>query len=217
DRRTARRPRDGRERKGHWLSLRVAVAVDERAFEIDVVALAPGNEKRTRMSKIPQILIVDDERSILLALEAGLSLSGFSVTCVRGGNEAIREASQHHFDAIVCDIFMPDGDGLTVVRELRVLHQTTPIILMTAQGSVELAVQALSEGASDFIAKPFEVTALAALLRRYIDAHREAQSAEPEAEALFSDFSRSGLVGRSAAMVEIYKLIAHAARSDATA
>ncbi len=169
------------------------------------------------MVKIPQILIVDDERSILLALEAGLTLSGFGATCVRGGNEAIEMANNRNFDAIVCDIFMPDGDGLSVVRELRAAHQTTPIILMTAQGSVELAVQALSEGATDFIAKPFEVTAMAALLRRYIGAHRESQSAEPETEAIFSDFSRSGLVGRSAAMVEVYKLIAHAARSDATA
>jgi len=82
---------------------------------------------------------------------------------------------------------------------------------------VELAVQALSEGATDFIAKPFEVTAMAALLRRYIDAHRESQSAAPQAEAMFNDFSRSGLVGRSPAMVEVYKLIAHAARTDATA
>ena len=169
------------------------------------------------MVKIPQILIVDDEPSILLALEAGLTLSGFGVTCVRGGNEAIELANERQFGAIVCDIFMPDGDGLSVVRELRAVHQSTPIILMTAQGSVELAVQALSEGATDFIAKPFEVTAMAALLRRYIDAHRESQSAGPETEAMFSDFSRSGLVGRSSAMVEVYKLIAHAARADATA
>jgi DNA-binding NtrC family response regulator len=169
------------------------------------------------MAKVPQILIVDDERSILLALEAGLSLSGFGVTCVRSGNEAVELANERHFDAIVCDIFMPDGDGLSVVRELRAGHQSAPIILMTAQGSVELAVQALSEGATDFIAKPFEVTTMAALLRRYIDAHRESQSAGSETDSMFSDFSRSGLVGRSPAMIEVYKLIAHAARSDATA
>jgi DNA-binding NtrC family response regulator len=169
------------------------------------------------MSKLPQILVVDDERSILLALEAGLTLSGFNVTCVRSGNEAIAKASESHFDAIVCDIYMADGDGLKVVRDLRMAHQTTPMILMTAQGSVELAVKALSEGATDFIAKPFEVTAIASMLRRYIDAHRESQSAAPETESLFEDFSRSGLVGRSAVMIEVYKLIAYAARSDATA
>jgi DNA-binding NtrC family response regulator len=169
------------------------------------------------MKQSPYILVVDDERSIRLALEAGLSLSGFLVASARSGNEAIRAAREQDFDAVVCDIFMPDGDGLSVVRELRALRPAAPIVLMTAQGSLELAVQALSEGATDFIAKPFEVTDVAALLRRCIDARREASAAEPETEALVNDLSRSGLVGRSPAMIGVYKLIAHAARAGVTA
>jgi len=87
---------------------------------------------------------------------------------------------------------MPDGDGLSVVRSLRAAAPATPIILMTAQGSLELAVQAKSGGATDFIAKPFEVESLAALLHRYIAAGREAASAAARAEeSLFDDFGRS--------------------------
>lgn len=164
----------------------------------------------------PHILVADDERSIRLTLEAGLSVKGFRVTCVRTGREALEAARQSHFDAVVSDIYMPDGDGLEVVRELRrSAGLEIPIILITAQGSVELAVRAIKEGANDFIAKPFEIAELAALLRRHLRARLEAEEIKDNSVAL-EDFSRSGLVGRSPAMVAVYKRIAHAARTEAT-
>src|SRR5260370_20879661 len=104
----------------------------------------------------PHLLIADDERSIRLTLEAGMALNGFRVTSARSGREALEAARETTFDGVICDIYMPEGDGLEVVRELRQLRPNLPIILMTAQGSVELAVRALAEGASDFIAKPFD-------------------------------------------------------------
>jgi DNA-binding NtrC family response regulator len=169
------------------------------------------------MPETPHILVADDERSIRLTLEAGLTLNGFRVTCVRTGREAVDALRASAFNAVVSDIYMPDGDGLEVVRELRAISPATPIILVTAQGSVEMAVRSVSEGATDFIAKPFEVAALAALLRRHLDARREAYELDSsDGASLLDDFSRSGLVGRSAEMVEVYKLIAHAARTDAT-
>src|SRR6195256_5798515 len=164
----------------------------------------------------PHILVADDERSIRLTLEPGLTLNGFRVTCARTGREALQAARASSFDAVVSDIFMPDGDGLEVVRELRAISPATPIILITAQGSVELAVRAVSEGASDFIAKPFEVAALAALVRRHLDSRLEAEETTADDAAFVNEFSNSGLVGRSAVMVSVYKLIAYAARTEAT-
>ena len=165
----------------------------------------------------PHILVADDERSIRLTLETGLTLNGFRVTCARTGREAIQAARDAHFDAVISDIFMPDGDGLEVLRSLRAISPKIPIILITAQGSVELAVRAVSEGASDFIAKPFEVAALASLVRRHLKARAEAEPIDTVHErALIHEFSGSGLIGRSAAMVNVYKLIAYAARTDAT-
>jgi DNA-binding NtrC family response regulator len=165
----------------------------------------------------PHILVADDERSIRLTLETGLTLNGFRVTCARTGREALQAARASNFDAVVSDIFMPDGNGLEVVRELRAISPATPIILITAQGSVELAVRAVSEGASDFIAKPFEVAALAALVRRHLDSRLEAEEDIATGDLSFvTELSASGLVGRSAAMVNVYKLIAYAARTEAT-
>jgi DNA-binding NtrC family response regulator len=165
----------------------------------------------------PHILVADDERSIRLTLETGLTLNGFRVTCARTGREAVEAARASRFDAVISDVLMPDGDGLEVVRELRTVSPGVPIILITAQGSVELAVRAVSEGASDFIAKPFEIAALAALVRRHLNARSEAERmGTANSEVSLDEFSRSGLVGRSSVMVSVYKLIAHAARMDAT-
>jgi len=180
------------------------------------------------MTQPPQILVADDDRLIRLTLEAGLSLYGFRVSLARSGREALEAALEKRFDGIISDVYMPDGDGLMVLRELRSSQPETPIILMTAVGSVNLAVRAIEDGATDFIAKPFEVEALADLLRRHLKARvetgarphsppAEESGASPEAWAHVPDEDGfSGLIGRSPAMVKIYKLIAHAARMDAT-
>src|ERR1700704_291813 len=167
------------------------------------------------MRKPFHILVVDDQHSIRLMLESGLSLNGFRVSCARNGTEAVAAASTGKFDAVISDIYMPDGDGLGMVQKLRTVLPSLPIILMTAQGSVELAVRAVEEGATDFIAKPFEVSAVAALLRRYLSAASEAADTGTDISTLVDDISRSGLVGKSPAMVGVYRLIARAARSDA--
>jgi DNA-binding NtrC family response regulator len=167
------------------------------------------------MARLPHILVVDDQHFIRLMLESGLSLSGFRVSCARNGAEALAAATTEEFDAVISDIYMPDGDGLAMVQELRALFPSLPIILMTAQGSVELAVRAVEEGATDFIAKPFEVSAVAALLRRHLSAALEAAEGGTEISTLVQDISRSGLVGKSPAMVGVYRLIARAARSGA--
>ncbi|MDE3198093.1 MAG: sigma-54-dependent Fis family transcriptional regulator [Acidobacteriota bacterium] len=168
----------------------------------------------------PHILVADDDKSIRLMLDTGLSLNGFRVTCVRSGREAAEAAQANRFDAVVSDIYMPDGGGLELVEDLLKLQPDAPVILMTAQGSVETAVEAVSRGAADFVGKPFELSALVGTLKRHLAARAEAardsgsESEDPESDA--NKLSRSGLVGRSAPMIQVYKLIAKAARSDAT-
>ena len=163
----------------------------------------------------PNILVADDERSIRLMLETGLTLNGFRVTAVRTGREALEAAAAARYDAILSDVYMPDGGGLELVEAMRASDPKIPIVLMTAKASVQVAVDAVARGASDFIGKPFDIAAVVALLRRYLEARREAEAAG-ESEEPAEDFSRAGLVGRSAAMAKVYKLIAHAARTDAT-
>ena len=166
------------------------------------------------MSQQPHILIADDERSIRLMLETGLTLNGFRVTSVRTGREALDAIAAAPFDAILSDIYMPDIGGLELVDELRVKHPNLPIVLMTAQGSLQVAIEAVSRGANDFIGKPFDIAAVVALLKRLLEARREADAVETAAPDV--NLSQAGLVGRSAPMIVVYKLIAQAARTDAT-
>src|SRR6202171_58537 len=155
--------------------------------------VCPCNSKKVAtsrnqlMARLPHILVVDDQHSIRLMLESGLSLNGFRVSCARSGAEALTAASAEEFDAVISDIYMPDGDGLTMVQGLRALLPALPIVLMTAQGSVELAVRAVEEGATDFIAKPFEVSTVAALLRRHLSAVSEAADASSDISTLEQD------------------------------
>src|SRR5207248_8632290 len=123
--------------------------------------------------------------------------------------EAVQAAGTGQFDAVLIDIYMPDGGGLELVEALRAVDHNLPIILMTAQGSLEVAVEAVKRGASDFIGKPFDISAVVALLRRFLDARREAD-ASPAEEQPETKLTRAGLVGRSAPMIQVYKLIAQA-------
>lgn len=166
------------------------------------------------MAAQPHILVADDERSIRMMLETGLRLNGFQATCVRSGEEALAALEGGGFDAVLSDVYMPNGSGLDLVAELRNAGTSIPVVLMTAQGSLEAAVEALSRGATDFIGKPFEISEVVALLRRHLQARIEAQNNSPAEEA--ANLPASGLVGRSAPMVVVYKLMAHAARTDAT-
>ena len=169
------------------------------------------------MTEKPHILIVDDEPAIRLTLETGLSLKGFRVTSAESGIEASALLQKQKFNAVLCDLLMPDGDGLSVVKTIGELADDLPVILMTAQGSVETAFESIGMGASDFIAKPFEISAVAELLRRHLEARREKQKyIDIIPENLPDEFSKSGLIGRSPKMVAVYKLIAFAARTTAT-
>jgi len=158
-----------------------------------------------------KILVADDERGARLALEVPLRLSGYEVTAVGSGREAITRGQSEHFDVVLTDVFMPDVGGLEVIREFRRLDPETKVIALTAQGSLEIAMEAIQEGAADFIAKPFDIEQVMAVVKRAAERGHDAsdEGAEPE-------LSGSGLIGHSPQMVRVYKLMAHAARTDTT-
>jgi two-component system, NtrC family, response regulator AtoC len=160
---------------------------------------------------LPSILVVDDERGARMALEVPLRLSGYDVVAASGGREALALGQQKRFDVVLTDIYMPDILGLEVVREFRRFSPDTKVIAITAQGSLDIALQAVEAGAFDFIAKPFNIDEVLALVSRAAQPPTKAQIIEPT-----PDFSSSGLIGHSPQMVRAYKLTAHAARSQTT-
>jgi two-component system response regulator AtoC len=164
-------------------------------------------------ARAAKVLVVDDERGARLALEVPLRLSGYQVAAATGGREAITLGQKNSFDVVLTDVYMPDMTGLEVLREFRRLSPATRIIAMTAQGSLEIALQALEEGAFDFIAKPFDIDEVLALVSRAAHHPEKTPAAAPEPEQIFSS---SGLIGHSPQMARAYKLTAHASRTNAT-
>ncbi len=165
------------------------------------------------MTQPSKILVVDDERGARMALEVPLRMSGYDVTAATCGREAIAMGQGKRFDVVLTDIYMPDITGLEVVREFRRFSPDTKIIAVTAQGSLEIAMQAVEEGAFDFIAKPFNIDEVLSIVSRAAQHATTAEAVSPDPS---HDFSASGLIGHSPQMVRAYKLTAHAARTNAT-
>jgi len=164
-------------------------------------------------SRAAKVLVVDDERGARMALEVPLRLSGYEVASAADGREALALGRKKQFDVILTDIYMPEMSGLDVVREFRRTSPDARIIAMTAQGSLEVALRAVEEGAFDFIAKPFDLDEVLSLVARAAQRPGTAPAACPDGG---QDFSASGLIGHSPQMVRAYKLTAHAARTEAT-
>jgi len=110
------------------------------------------------------ILLVEDKRGMRTMLTAALSEDGWSVTAVPDGLEAVSLAPGSSFDAVLCDVCLPGADGMEVLSAFAAHRPSTPVILMTAFGTIDLAVKAMKLGARDFITKPFELSGLTALL-----------------------------------------------------
>ena len=101
------------------------------------------------------ILVVDDEESMRIALSEALARGGYRVDCVTNGHDALTRIGSESFELIITDVRMPKMDGLEVLQEIKKVSPQTPVIVMTAYGAVQNAVDAMRRGAADYILKPF--------------------------------------------------------------
>ncbi len=162
-----------------------------------------------------RILIVDDEDGMRRLLSRVLTREGYETSTVANGAEALRLVASERFDLVVTDIKMPEMDGLELLAELKQYEPSLPIIVITAYGTIENAVQALRSGAYDYIAKPFEndeikLTVAKAFERERLLAENRYLHAELEGRYDFS-----GIVGGSPAMQQVYEMASSVAVSNA--
>jgi len=102
------------------------------------------------------VLVVDDEQNILLFLSTILSSEGYAVATASSGAAALERIEEHEFDVVLCDLMMPDINGLKLLEEVRRRRPETSVIIITAYGSLRSAVTALRLGATDYVTKPFD-------------------------------------------------------------
>src|SRR5882724_13719859 len=161
-----------------------------------------------------QILIVDDEPSNRKILGQELVHKGFAVDTARGGKEALAKIESAAPDLVILDYMMPDMSGLDVLKELRKKGNDTPVIMITAYGSVERAVEVMKAGAYDFITRPFDPDHIELVVRKAI----ERQTLKREVEVLAEE-SRDRyhlIVGESQKMKLAVDMAKKAAASNST-
>jgi two-component system C4-dicarboxylate transport response regulator DctD len=163
----------------------------------------------------PPVLLIDDDQDLLRAQAQGLEIAGFSVRAFPGGAPALKEVSAEFEGVVLSDVRMPQMDGLAVFRRVLEIDAEIPVILLTGHGDVPTAVQALKDGAYDFLTKPCPIDELTASLRRAVQKRRlvleNRQLRRLHAE---HDPARTSLLGASPAMAHLRQNLARIAEAD---
>jgi len=163
--------------------------------------------------ELPNILIVDDDPVTCELLCEVFEREGFASRAAQSGEGALSALDGEHPDVIVSDIRMKTRvDGLALLDHVRRSLPATPVILMTAFGSIDTAIRAVKDGAFDYVSKPFDIDMLVAVVRRALAAPARAAASDEESD---DPELASRLVGRTPAMLEIYKMVARVSDSPA--
>jgi two-component system nitrogen regulation response regulator GlnG len=163
-----------------------------------------------------RILVADDEDGLRWVLERGLRQAGYDVTAAKDGESALRAIESEPFDLVVLDIRMPGIDGLSALARIRQLRPAMHVIVMTAHGTMETAIQAMQRGAYDYLAKPFDLDEMLLLTERALEASRLTEEVARLRTGLQEVREFSALIGRHPRMQDVYKTIGRIAGTDVT-
>lgn len=163
-----------------------------------------------------RILIIDDEEDIRESLETLLTLEGYTVELAPLATEGLRRMEQSTYDLVLLDLMMPDKSGMEVLAEVRQRDRATPIFLITAYGSIDVAVQALKSGANDYFSKPWDNEKLLLEMERQIAKNQLERENTELKRALKQRYSFPNIVGKSERMLKVLDLVAQVAPSRAT-
>jgi len=179
---------------------------------------SPGTRKENGMnSEEVSILIVDDEASVRDALQQWFRKDGFQAHTASDAVAALRKFSERAWDVILLDIKMPGMDGIELQRRIREVDANAVVIIITAYASVDTAVEAMKNGAFDYVTKPIDPDDLSRLVRRALE-HRRLRAENLRLRDHIADITTGGaeLIGESALMKEVLQQIETVATTDVT-
>ena len=161
-----------------------------------------------------KILIIDDEKAIRRTLREILEFEGFEIEEAENGKEGFEKATSTVFDLIFCDIKMPQMDGMEVLDALMKANSETPIILISGHGNIETAVQAIKNGAFDFIEKPLDLNRILITIRNAKEKTQLVQETI-QLKKTVKRFKGDSIIGETDGIVHIKEMIQKVAPSDA--
>jgi DNA-binding NtrC family response regulator len=163
-----------------------------------------------------RILIADDHDALRRGLVRGLTEGGHDVEEASNGNAAIERLHDSYFDVVLSDLKMGGSDGLDVLRTARALHPTTSVILMTAFGSVNTAVEAMKIGAFDYVQKPFEIEEMEVKIAKALEHKRLKNELDYLRGAQQDIYDFDKIVGSSPALQRVLDIVKKVAKSNTT-
>ncbi len=162
------------------------------------------------------ILIVDDEKNYLVVLEALLGPEGYETRTADNARDGLRLVQEVDLDLVITDMKMPGMSGMELLEEVKKIKPEVPVIMMTAYGTIEMAVEAMRKQAYDYITKPFQNEELKLTIKKALENHRLIKENRRLSQALLERYSYGNIIGKSKPMLEIYDLIDKVAQSKAS-
>lgn len=162
-----------------------------------------------------RILIVDDDYSMRTALSQSLESCGYSVETAQNGEEALSMFQKGRYEAVITDMRMPKISGLDVLRGIKKASPRTAVILITAYGTVNTAVEAMKEGAAEFIMKPFSLSDLESVVKGVLSANGDSQKSDTQDEARQDEAVRE-IISRDANLMSLLEMLKNVARSKSS-
>ncbi len=166
-----------------------------------------------------QILVVDDEANLRRVLSAQLTRDGYEVHLAEDGDSALAYLREHHIDLVVTDLRMPKIDGMELLRAALRDDPSRPVVMMTAHGTVETAVEALKTGAFDYLTKPFDQEEVRLVVKKALrtrDLASADASRDQDAAARDDTGARYGIIGESQPILDLYTVLERVADTPTT-
>jgi DNA-binding NtrC family response regulator len=161
-----------------------------------------------------RILFVDDDEEMRSMISEFFQSERYIITLAENGKDALDKITNFDFDAVVTDLRMKEMDGLSLLHEIHSQNPLLPVILITAFGSIETAVEAIKEGATNFVPKPFKMQTLKAIVDKAIEQKRMMEENRYLKEELGEKYSFHNIIGKSKEMQLIFQLIRQIAASQ---
>lgn len=162
------------------------------------------------------ILIVEDDIKMRNALKEIMTREGYSVDSAETGDMALSKLKEAYYDLVITDLKLPGTDGMGVLRAIQKLSLDTGVVIITAYATVDTAVEAMKEGAEDYIAKPFNLEEIRLIVKKVLDKKALLNDNRLLRSQLRKKYSFGNVVGNSEAMIEVYKTIEKVKDAKAT-
>ncbi len=162
------------------------------------------------------VLIVDDDLNLLEIMKMRLEASGFDVTTARDENEARAFIKEKDFDLAVVDLQLVQTDGITLMREIHEIYPLMPVIILTAHGSIESAVEAMRRGAFNYLTKPFDARELIVQIERALRSSELEKEVQRLRDFLKEEYDFKNIIARSSAMKKVLEQVSRIAQVDSS-